>query len=81
MFASTRNESFTSAAPGLEKECYVYEVERNDTEFSQHMQKPNIALLSLMLLIGTCCIALTLKKLRRSVFLGARVINQFFVED
>jgi len=34
----------------------------------------NIALISLLLLIGTCAVALFLKKLRRSKFFGAYVI-------
>jgi hypothetical protein len=36
-------------------------------------KEANIALLSLILLIGTCTLALALKKLRRSIFFGAYV--------
>lgn len=48
--------------------CLLYSVEKVP---QQHVPQPNIALLSLMLLIGTTVMALSLKKLRRSVFLGA----------
>lgn len=36
--------------------------------------EPNIALISIMLLFGTCILALGLKKLRRSNFFGSYVI-------
>lgn len=48
--------------------CLLYSLEKVP---QQHVPQPNIALLSLMLLIGTTVMALSLKKLRRSVFLGA----------
>jgi hypothetical protein len=35
--------------------------------------EPNIALISILLLIGTCTLALILKKLRRSPFFGSYV--------
>jgi hypothetical protein len=38
-----------------------------------HSPEPNIALYSLILLVGTCVVALALKKLRRSMFFGAYV--------
>ena len=67
------NMSPSSSSSPLIYECAMYEQERNVTEqMTLHEPRPNIALLSLILLIGTCCIALALKKLRRSVFLGAR---------
>lgn len=55
-----------------EENCWIYKDEFADEE-SNHIPNPNIALLSLILLIGTCVIALALKKLRRSVFFGAYV--------
>lgn len=50
--------------------CLIYS---NDDKISDHKAEPNIALLSLILLIGTCTLALALKKLRRSIFFGAYV--------
>lgn len=38
-----------------------------------HAPEPNVALLSLILFLGTCAIALALKKLRRSNFFGSYV--------
>lgn len=52
-------------------ECEMYDDDKRGT--SNNAIEPNIALLSLILLIGTCVMALTLKKLRRSIFFGAYV--------
>ena len=51
--------------------CQIYSIDL--VEKSDHKASPNIALLSLILLTGTCAVALALKKLRRSVFFGAYV--------
>ena len=51
---------------------YINDTDINDPS-SKHIPSPNKALLSLILLVGTCVMALTLKKLRRSVFFGAYV--------
>jgi hypothetical protein len=52
--------------------CSIYQ---NDDLSSDEpsTKSPNIALISLILLIGTCVVALLLKKLRRSMFFGAYV--------
>lgn len=52
-------------------ECPMYDDGTHG--ISNNAIEPNIALLSLILLIGTCVMALTLKKLRRSIFFGAYV--------
>ncbi|CAF0718290.1 unnamed protein product [Brachionus calyciflorus] len=64
---STMNSSYL-----IKSRCDLYE-QNVSNKLGSHMASPNIALLSLILLIGTCCMALSLKKLRRSIFLGARV--------
>lgn len=46
----------------------------SDHENTNTLPEPNLALISVMLLIGTCTIALLLKKLRRSNFFGSYVI-------
>jgi len=51
-------------------QCFIYS---NEDQISEHKPQANIALLSLILLIGTCTLALALKKLRRSIFFGAYV--------
>lgn len=50
-----------------EKESSFYDQD----SYKNHTPEPNIALLSLILLVGTCVVALALKKLRRSMFFGA----------
>ena len=52
--------------------CFLYKnIDEDDS--MQHVAMPNRALISLLSLIGTCVIALALKKLRRSVFFGSYV--------
>jgi hypothetical protein len=49
----------------------------NSTSVSnEETQLPNKALLSLIILIGTCCIAVALKRFRRSKFFGRTVRSQ-----
>jgi len=55
-----------------ENDCIIYSNNDSNDEIN-HVPNPNIALLSMILLIGTCVIALMLKKLRRSIFFGAYV--------
>ena len=53
-------------------------VQNASTLLSDHQkptQQPNIALISALLLVGTCVMALFLKKLRRSTFFGTRVTH------
>ncbi|RNA18758.1 anion exchange 2-like isoform X2, partial [Brachionus plicatilis] len=56
-----------------EKEC-IFTREENEfiARSEPRLPSPNVALLSLILMIGTFAIAICLKKLRRSIFLGAR---------
>ena len=63
------NQSFSSSS-STNNICHLY---YDDDPPERRTQQPNIALLSLILLIGTCVIALALKKLRRSIFFGAYV--------
>ena len=68
---SNFNENVRTSHPDY---CKIYNFEESDKLINNgYESSPNIALLSLILLIGTCVIALTLKKLRRSVFFGAYV--------
>lgn len=55
-----------------QKECF-YTIEENEfiARSEPRAPSPNVALLSLMLMIGTFALAICLKKLRRSIFLGA----------
>lgn len=65
--------NLSSSSISLDNEvdqCRIYLIDKPTVD---HQPRPNIALLSLMLLIGTCSMALSLKKLRRSIFLGAVV--------
>ncbi len=55
------------------EDCPIYRDENYANEKNHVNPNPNIALLSLILMIGTCVIALVLKKLRRSMFFGAYV--------
>ena len=55
------------------EDCALYRDENYANEKNHVNPNPNIALLSLILMIGTCVIALVLKKLRRSMFFGAYV--------
>ena len=57
-----------------------HDMHHNETHFEDYhyhnekfMPEPNIALISFILLIGTCAMALYLKKLRRSNFFGSYV--------
>jgi hypothetical protein len=52
------------------RRCEIY---GEDERYKNYIPSPNIALLSLILLIGTCVLALSLKKLRHSVFFGSYV--------
>jgi hypothetical protein len=80
------NGNISKMHEGFSQGCNLYDSDDFEIYFSasphlkntpNHSSKsspsPNIALLSLILLIGTCVLALTLKKLRRSVFFGAYV--------
>jgi hypothetical protein len=80
----TNNQSYSSYlnTDAKDDNCIYYRIENNfdsgDVTLSKtHVPSPNIALLSLILLIGTCVMALALKKLRRSVFFGAYVRRTF----
>ena len=80
----TNNQSYSSYlnADAKDDNCIYYRIENNfdsgDVTLSKtHVPSPNIALLSMILLIGTCVMALALKKLRRSVFFGAYVRRTF----
>ena len=52
--------------------CVLYQ-NSFETIDKTHRSTPNRALISFLLLIGTCALALSLKKLRRSVFFGSYV--------
>jgi hypothetical protein len=70
---STTSQRHKTAVISLPK-CMMYD--SNDSYYSKLSQKvpePNIALISISLLIGTCALALILKKLRRSPFFGSYV--------
>lgn len=81
----TSNYSYGSTtAPAVEQTmvkgaCDIYRKGLNQTVddlYANHSfarEQPNVALLSMFLLIGTCTIALALKKLRRSKFFGSYV--------
>ena len=62
-------------------DCDYYRIENYGTSspkaYLPHLPSPNIALMSLILVVGTCGMALALKKLRRSVFFGAYVRRTF----
>jgi hypothetical protein len=64
------NSSSSIAYSNSTQRCLIYS---NDDHISMEKKEANIALLSLILLIGTCTLALALKKLRRSIFFGAYV--------
>ena len=53
--------------------CLIEYYDTEQVSHKTHSPEPNIALYSLILLIGTCVVALALKKLRRSMFFGAYV--------
>lgn len=61
---TSTSKPFFSKCPGA-----IYSVYKE-----QKPPEPNIALISIMLLIGTCVLALSLKKLRRSNFFGSYVL-------
>ena len=86
LYTNKNSSSYSSLPSG---NCSYYLIENADINFmnvnatstikasAHHVPSPNIALMSLMLVIGTCVMALALKKLRRSVFFGAYVRRTF----
>lgn len=73
---------YSSITEAKEENCIYYRIENSFDSGGVSLSKgyipsPNIALLSLILLVGTCVLALALKKLRRSVFFGAYVRRTF----
>jgi hypothetical protein len=72
---SSREKNVTNEDSSLS--CGFYQSVLARSDLADNRPQPNIALLSLILLIGTCCMALSLKKLRRSIFLGAVVSGNY----
>ncbi len=70
-YCQQRNNNTTTTRPNSSELCPFYSNE--DQILDKKYKEANIALLSLILLIGTCTLALALKKLRRSIFFGAYV--------
>lgn len=69
----THNQTILYNPSSVNKQCLLYMNSTEETEFTMHISSPNRALISFLSLTGTCVIALTLKKLRRSVFFGSYI--------
>lgn len=72
----TLNQNYNQSSNYYNHSTYLFGCPNNDHDTLnkvQHVPEPNIALISLILLVNTCGIALLLKKLRRSNFFGSYV--------
>ena len=72
-YSSTTNYTNTSTANSATSRCVISTYKYK----TKTLPEPNIALISFLLIICTCVLALALKKLRRSNFFGSYVSIDF----